>query len=168
MLKKEIKIENIRKENENLSVELDDLKHVNKEELKCLGVELGTNYSKEFPCKECEMEFTSLFLLRRHLKNDHGSYDRISEMRLKMHELQGHILAQKLDVSEKIYRLKEAEHTCHCAGWCAINHLKHSWNKSASKVSKFQNIINESSPKEIHTCNKIYKSKPSRKPHGYS
>ena len=62
IVKMEIEIENISKENENLRVELDDLKHENKEEPKCLKGELGTNYSKEFPCKECEMDFKSLFL----------------------------------------------------------------------------------------------------------
>ena len=64
------------------------------------------------------------------------------------------ILAQKLDVTLKISQLKEAEETCNCSGWCAINH-KHSWKKSSSKELnlKCQTLMKESIHEENYTCN---------------
>ena len=74
------------------------------------------------------------------MKNDHGSNHQIFTIELKLHELELQILEQKLDFTQTISKLKEAEQTCRCSGWCAINHQKHSWKKSSSKelYSKFE------------------------------
>ena len=89
------------------------------------------------------------------MKNDHGSNNQISTIKFKLHELELQILEQKLDITQKISKLKEAEQTCSCAGWCAINHQKHSWSKSSSKELSFklQKLSNESVPDEMQTCN---------------
>jgi predicted RNase H-like nuclease (RuvC/YqgF family) len=148
---KEHEIKNISRRNEKLKVQLDDLNNAKKEEPKCLDDELGLNFSRKFACKECENKFASLHLLRSHVKIDHGSNDQISIMKIRLHKLEMQILEQKLDVTIKVSQLKEAEETCNCAGWCAINHHKHSWKKSSSKELhiKFQKLIFV----ENHTCN---------------
>ena len=68
------------------------------------------------------------------------------------------ILAQKLDVTLKISQLKEAEETCNCSGWCAINH-KHSWKKSSSKELnlKCQTLMKESIHEENYYYNLYFK-----------
>ena len=89
------------------------------------------------------------------MKNDHGSNNQISTIKFKLHELELQILEQKLDITQKISKLKEAEQTCSCAGWCAINHQKHSLSKSSSKELSFelQKLSDESVPDEMQTCN---------------
>ena len=147
---KELEIENMERENEKLQTKLQLLESKETEETKCLDEELGSSMSRNFKCKECDEHFGIRSDLKHHKRNVHAMHG----MKMRLHELEIQILEQKLDVSVKIAKLKEAEQTCRCAGWCAINHLKHSCKKSSSKDlgSKFQKIADES-PKELHTCN---------------
>ena len=56
-----------------------------------------------------------------------------------MHGIEIQILEQKLDINNKMPKLKEteflAQQTCKCGGWCAISHSKHSW-----KVTKSEHV----------------------------
>ena len=159
---KEIQLENISKENELLKVKLDRLEAIESENVVLKGHldknadvdknnELDSHFSRNFKCKECDEHFGNRRDFEHHKRNVHTMHG----MKMRLHELEIRILEQKFDVSVKISKLKEAEHTCHCAGWCAINHLKHSWKKSSSKnlCSKFQKIADECPPKEMYTRN---------------
>ena len=150
---KVFEIEKISRINKNLTAQLDVLHNEKKEDPNCLDDELGPHFSRTFKCKECEKYFATHQLLRSHMKNDHGSNHQISTIKFKLHELELQILEQKLDITQKISKLKEAEQTCSCAGWCAINHQKHSWSKSSSKELSFklQKLSNESVPDEMQT-----------------
>jgi hypothetical protein len=50
---KELEIENISNQNENLKAQLDVLHNAKKEEPNCLDDELGPNFIRKFACKEC-------------------------------------------------------------------------------------------------------------------
>jgi chromosome segregation ATPase len=121
---KVLEIEKISRINENLTAQLDVLHNEKKKDPNCLDDELGPHFSRTFKCKEYEKYIASLQLLRSRMKNDHGSNHLISTIKLKLHELELQIFEQKLDTTQKISKLKEAEQTCRCAGWCALNHKK--------------------------------------------
>ena len=144
---KEVEIENISREKVNLEAQVESEK---KTESMCLQDELGLGCSRKFICKECENTFSSVHLLRSHVERVH-----MSTMKHRLNQLEILILEQKLDFTQTISKLKEAEQTCSCSGWCAINHQKHSWKKSSSKelYSKFEKLAKKSFPDEMKTCN---------------
>ena len=160
---KEIQLENISKENELLIVKLDRLEAIQSEnvflkdkldkndEIEKKG-ELESHFGKVFKCKECDKTFGRRGDLKTHKRNVHGEQN--SQLLTMLYKIETKLLEQKLDLTTKISKMKENEsnkrQTCKCIGWCAINHIKHSWNKSFSKEFhyKFENLKSEK-----HACN---------------
>ena len=122
-----------------MKAQLDILHIAKKEEPNCLDDELGPNFSRKFECKECDAKFSSNEILRSHMRSDHGEKGEIIKMSLMLHGIERQILEQKLDITNKLSKLKENEflekQTCKCRGWCAITHSKHSW-----KVTKSEHV----------------------------
>jgi chromosome segregation ATPase len=135
---KELEIEKISNQNENLKAQLDVL-HFKKEEPICLDDELGPNFSRKFECKECDNKFASKEILRSHMRSNHGEKGENVKMSLMLHGIKIQILEQKLDITSKLSKLKEKEfleqQACKCRGWCAITHSKHSW-----KIRKSEHV----------------------------
>ena len=90
---------------------------------------------RKYMCGECDKDFENGLSLKFHMKSVHEARDtKLMKLKMKLFEIGGKISEQKLDLTNKICKLKENEfhgnETCQCIGWCAISHRKHSWKKS--------------------------------------
>ena len=139
---KEIKLENVSNECESVKAKLAKLEKRIFEEKE--HVTLDEEIRSISKCEECDAVFASLGDMKKHLRSIDGVKRKRSALQVKLYEIEKKIADQKLDLSLKISNLKEKEETCKCVGWCAINHIKHSYKKSSSREldHKFQNLIN--------------------------
>ena len=121
--------------------------------------EIEEHFARIFKCKECDENFATRGELKHHKRIIHGEENSIPEMKLKLHKIEKQISDQKLDLTVKIFKLKEDElnekETCKCVWWCAISHQKHSWKKSSSKelFSRFESLTKMFPQDEKYTCN---------------
>ena len=100
-------------------------------------------FLKQFKCKTCADKFACFGDLKEHIRNKHEEVSKTKKiMGAKLKELEQKISEQQLDVTLKLFSLKEKEikeqTTCRCRGFCNINHLKHNWqtSKSSQIISK--------------------------------
>ena len=87
-------------------------------------------FLKQFKCKTCADKFECFGDLREHIRNKHEEVSKTKKiLGAKLKELEQKISEQQLDVTLKLFSLKEKEikeqKTCRCRGFCNINHLKH-------------------------------------------
>ena len=76
--------------------------------------------------------------LKIHKEKKHGFQVQIITLQQRLMEIGKQISDQKLQITQKISKLKETEfiekQTCRCIGWCGINHQKHNWKPIKSEV----------------------------------
>ena len=116
-------LEAIQSENVILKDKLDKNEKVEKKD------ELKTDFGRIFKCKKCDKTFGSRGDLKTHKRNVHGEESK--QLLTMLYKSKTKNLEQKLDLSNKFFKLQENE-----------------TNECADLKSKFQSLINDSISKE--------------------
>jgi hypothetical protein len=85
-------------------------------------------------CKVCERVFNNQGELEEHIGMSHSKPSAKDVWKARLKEMDVSLYAQKLQLSNKLFALKEKEtslyKTCKCKGYCRIYHVKHNFQKS--------------------------------------
>ena len=181
-LKQEIKqLENINNEKE------EKLEGINAEKLKLLEklklIELGKVDAKKngtvkqldflereqgkeksttsFTCETCMLRSTANTILEKHKRTHHEHLNEKKLLKANQKVLEMQICQQKLELTSKLFALKQKEvinnQMCKCRGNCLIKHSKFNWNKSPC----------EDIHAKLKECSTQIKTLTGTKPKGY-